>query len=561
MSGRNGVVAPMAAAKLPTTTNRTGAWRFERPVFSDRLAPCSEACPLGQNIPAIMALNSRGDFKQAYQEIRKENPFPGICGKMCFHPCERVCNRVQFDEAVSIREMEYLAFRLAAEKDLPEGEAQGSSDCHVGVVGGDAAGLSCAYFLRLLGHKVTILAPGPHPGILDLPATAAGLGRQYLEREVRGILSTGIQLRANTPKEAGYFHRLTNEFQAVYVSPGEADPEDPESIGRPSDRSVYTAEVLEKMFKDGKPPSLKGKVAVTGGGSRALKAARRVKELGGEPVVLLPFSAEEPPLAARELEDADKSGIALEWETEAFALIEKDGRIEGLMCVKSKGGGPSGLRGGSPESDEAVTFECEAGTVIIASPGSTGPDIIPPTVREKGLIVADSSLSLKRGRLIKEKDPARMLVGRMAQGKQAALSLDLGLRKRPFDELRRAAVGRLGALSFEVYQMGRSRGEHRPLNDVVRAKELNWAHFEKASRIKPSTSDKGFTKRQGVMSARRCFQCGRCNSCQKCYQYCPDLAIELEPETGRPELDYNHCKGCGICFEECPRGAVTLEAE
>lgn len=562
MRGRINGIPPMAAAKLPTTSNRTGTWRFERPVFSDRLAPCSEACPLGQNIPAIMAFNRQGAFRQAYHEIRKENPFPGICGKMCFHPCERVCNRARFDEPVSIQEMEYLVFRLAAEEAPSKEERRDSFGRHVGVLGGGVAGLSCAYFLRLLGHRVTVLEPGPHLEIFDLSTTASGPDMKYLENEMNNVLGTGIHFRANTPLEAGYFPGLEKEFQAVYVSPGVSGFENPTSVSGPGDRAVYMADEVEAMIKDGKPPSLRGKVAVTGGGNRALEAARRVKELGGEPVVLLPLPHDRPSLTARELEDAEKSGIALEWGSEAFALIERNGRIGGLMCVKRVEPGPSRPEKETTEPDKAVTFEFEAGTVIIASSGRTGLGIFPPIFREKGLLVVDSSRSFKRApRFVKENDLSRMLVRRMAQGKEAALSLDLGLRRRPFNELGQAAVGRLGALSFEAYRTSTSPGDPRPLGNVVRARELNWAYYEKAPRIKPSSSDRGFTKRQGILSAKRCFQCGRCNSCQKCYQYCPDLAIGLEPETGRPVLDEDHCKGCGICFEECPRGTVSMENE
>ena len=99
------------------------------------------------------------------------------------------------------------------------------------------------------------------------------------------------------------------------------------------------------------------------------------------------------------------------------------------------------------------------------------------------------------------------------------------------------------------------------LGNVVRVQELNLSFFKKFPRIKPSSPEEGLTERQNILSARRCFQCGWCNSCLKCYEYCPDLAIKVDPETGRPKIDYDHCKGCGICVKECPRGAISLEKE
>src|SRR5512136_2382286 len=138
---------PMAAAKEPTTPIRTGTWRFDRPVFVSRLAPCGEACPLGEDIPAIMALNGKGDFEGAYLKILEENPFPGICGRICFHPCERVCNRGRFDEAVSIKDLEWSAFKETQTREPIPGGTESEKGHKVAVLGGGPAGLSCAYFL------------------------------------------------------------------------------------------------------------------------------------------------------------------------------------------------------------------------------------------------------------------------------------------------------------------------------------------------------------------------------------------------------------------------------
>ncbi len=151
---------PMAAAKEPTTAIHTGTWRFERPVFVSRLAPCSEACPLGEDIPAIMALNGKADFAGAYSKIVEENPFPGICGRICFHPCERVCNRGRFDEAVSVKDLEWSVFKEVQAREPSTGAREPKKDRKVAVVGGGPAALSCAYFLALLGHEITILEEG-----------------------------------------------------------------------------------------------------------------------------------------------------------------------------------------------------------------------------------------------------------------------------------------------------------------------------------------------------------------------------------------------------------------
>ena len=548
---------PMAAANIPTTPNQTGTWRFERPVLVNRLAPCSEACPLGENIPAIMALNSQGAFDQAYNKIRKENPFPGICGRICFHPCERVCNRRQFDEPVSIQDMEFSLSKLVGKEISPEKEKLGLCAHHVGVLGSDIAGLSCAYFLALLGHRVTICEPGPYLRIFDLAAMDPRLSKEHLENEVKRVLGIGINIKTNISVKRDYYHRLAEKFEAVYISPGGRNPEILEAFGEPRQPSVYRAEEIERMVKEGKHPSVQGKVAIAGSGRRALRVARIVKEIGGQPTVLLPFSGTEASEMAQELEGAEKSGITLEFGHAPFALIQEGGKINGLMCLRVERPEPSDLQKGVPESAQGRSFEYRADAVIIASPERAHVDMVPPVVQETGLIVVDAKQFLKTSpKTDRDKGPERTIVRHIAKGKQAAMSLDLCLRKGPFEEIMRFAAGRLGVLSFEAYRMN-----YRPLGNVVRVQELNLSYFKKFPRIKPSSPEEGLTERQNILSARRCFQCGWCNSCLKCYEYCPDLAIKVDPETGHPQIDYDHCKGCGICVKECPRGAISLEKE
>ena len=211
---------PMAAAKEPTTGNRTGTWRFERPVFTSRLAPCSEACPLGQDIPAIMGLNSRGSFDEAFEKILEENPFPGICGKVCFHPCERVCNRAGFDEAVSIQDLEWFAFHETMTRDLPK-KGKEAGESRVAVLGGGVAGLSFAYFMMLCGRRVTLFEEGRHLSLLDLAAGRVGLEQEDLEREARRVLDAGVAVETGAPPREALYPELSRTFHALYSAPAQ----------------------------------------------------------------------------------------------------------------------------------------------------------------------------------------------------------------------------------------------------------------------------------------------------------------------------------------------------
>ena len=239
----------MAAATVPTTANKTGSWRFERPVFEERLAPCSEACPLGEHIPAIMALHRERSFEEAYQKIKLENPFPGICGQICFHPCERVCNRGRFDEPVSIRDLERFVSLKARDKNLSGFLPKEKTGGRLAVVGSGAAGLSCAYFLALLGHDVTVLEKASRIAMLEQVGPQSGLALDEVQWETNGVLGLLSSLRLDASEKELAREELARNYQAVYLSPAEGMEAD-----RKGSIPVIQASGLWILDEGGSPP-------------------------------------------------------------------------------------------------------------------------------------------------------------------------------------------------------------------------------------------------------------------------------------------------------------------
>ena len=134
----------------------TGKWGFQKPETAFMTAPCQEVCPAGNPIPQFLYQASEGRYEDALRTLLRENPFPGVCGRVCFHPCEGDCNRSQYDELVSINAMEWYVFDVNSKR-LPDIYAASNDDPkRVAVVGSGPAGLSAAYFLTLLGHRVTL---------------------------------------------------------------------------------------------------------------------------------------------------------------------------------------------------------------------------------------------------------------------------------------------------------------------------------------------------------------------------------------------------------------------
>ncbi|MCB1381055.1 MAG: FAD-dependent oxidoreductase, partial [Alphaproteobacteria bacterium] len=144
--------------------NHTGSWRTMRPEYVDRLPPCNNACPAGEDIQGWLSLAEQGDYELAWRSLTANNPMPAIMGRVCYHPCETACNRAVIDEAVGINSVERFLGDLANEKGWRFTMPARETGKHVLVVGAGPAGLSAAYHLRRAGHRVTIREAGPLAG-------------------------------------------------------------------------------------------------------------------------------------------------------------------------------------------------------------------------------------------------------------------------------------------------------------------------------------------------------------------------------------------------------------
>ena len=182
--------------------NQTGSWRTERPVYVDRLPPCNNACPAGENCQAWLYHAEEGDYRAAWEEIMLNNPLPAIMGRACYHPCETECNRAQVDEAVSIHSVERFLGDLAVAQGWNVTVDQPDTGLRVLVIGSGPSGLSAAYHLRRLGHAVTIMEAGPAPGgMMRFGIPKYRLPRDILDAEVGRLTKLGIEIRLNAKVE------------------------------------------------------------------------------------------------------------------------------------------------------------------------------------------------------------------------------------------------------------------------------------------------------------------------------------------------------------------------
>jgi NADPH-dependent glutamate synthase beta subunit-like oxidoreductase len=175
--------------------NRTGSWRTHRPVYVDRMPPCNDACPAGENVQQWLYRAESGDYESAWHLLVADNPFPAIMGRVCYHPCERACNRGKLDEAVGINAVERFlgdeALREGWKLPPPVDDRLRPIDTgkRVLVVGAGPSGLSAAYHLRRFGHRVKIVEAGPFAGgMMRFGIPAYRLPRHVLDGEIRRIM-------------------------------------------------------------------------------------------------------------------------------------------------------------------------------------------------------------------------------------------------------------------------------------------------------------------------------------------------------------------------------------
>ncbi len=274
--------------------------------------PCVALCPAGVDIPGYIALARAGRYNDAVRLIRKDNPFPTVCGYVCEHPCEARCRRRMVDDAVNICGIKRYACDHATDWTAPPcAEPTGKT---VGVIGGGPCGLSAAYFLSLMGHKVVVYDQRPKlGGMLRYGIPDYRLPPEKLDADIEFILSTGIEVHTGVAIGKDIpFSEFENRFDAVYIAIGAHNDKKIGIEGEDSE-GVYSAVQLLRDIGEGHVPDFRGKrVCVIGGGNVAMDASRTSIRLGAQSVTCVYRRRIEDMTALNEeIEDAQSEGCQI----------------------------------------------------------------------------------------------------------------------------------------------------------------------------------------------------------------------------------------------------------
>jgi NADPH-dependent glutamate synthase beta subunit-like oxidoreductase len=564
----------ISRSNISTEINKTGTWRFVRPKYQEKTAPCSAACPVGEDIARIEMLLNQGQYQDAIETILSENPFPSVCGRVCFHPCETVCNRMGFDDPVAIQALERFAGDVAIRDELtlklkkfPE---NGKTVC---IAGAGPSGLAAGYFLSQLGYACDIYEARSEPGgILRWGIPRYRLPDDIVASEIERIKGTGVNIICNTPVTQNFLNDVKNRYHAFFIGCGHNQSL---KMNIPGETMVFDGlELLNLLSREEASPPYET-AAVIGGGNTAVDVARSLVRLGTTTTLVYRRRKQDMPAFKAEVEMAEEEGVNIMELYSPLEINEDNGEyILSLQRMK-----PSDMETGRGQArviPDGQTVQDLRVRKIFAAIGAepSAPWQSPSLKNAETLQFSHCSLIASKPPLLFGGDltnTIKSVADAVASGKQAAIALDVFFKQGKHvvtDRLNACLVGNGPALSMECY-MGGKRSSRNPY--IVPYDDINLDYFSRNARIesKSLAMDKRvnsfdeieatFTINQAIDETRRCFNCGICNDCDNCRIFCPEIAVTLQNAKRCINLDY--CKGCGICVFECPRSAMDLEDE
>ncbi len=533
----------LSSAAGTSASYLTGTWRTERPVYVSLLPPCSAACPASEDIQRWLyeAQAAGKGYKRAWRAIVEQNPLPAVMGRICYHPCQTACNRVQLDENVGINAVERFLGDEAIAKGWSLTPPEAESGHRVLVIGSGPAGLSVAYHLRRQGHAVTIREAKPEPGgMMRYGIPEYRLPREVLAAEIQRIADMGVELICDQPVQD--LDAAMAGFDATVLTVGAGVGH---HIDIPAHAAAKVLDAVTMLAKtaQGEPPMLGRRVVVYGGGNTAMDAARTAKRLGAaDAMVVYRRTKDQMPAHEEEYLDAVGEGISVRWLSTITQVDEHSIVVEKMTLDDTGRPVPTGV------------FETLDADAVVLAVGqdvdlSLLSDVTEVDIADGVISVSDQMMTGRPG-LFAAGDAApgdRTATVAIGQGNLAAQHVDAYLRKAEYTAPSREPRATFDLLNTWYY--ADAPAQHRPTLEAAR----RTSGFDEVV--------SGLDRASALFEAQRCMSCGTCFECDNCYGLCPDDVITKLGPGERYEIDYDYCKGCGVCAAECPCGAIEMVPE
>ena len=501
-------------------------------VIEKKISPCKITCPAHIPVQGYVALIAEGKFREAHRRVRDAGiPFVGTLGRVCYHPCEKECKRADWDEAVSICALKRFAYDAGADHEKPEPVPVKYAE-RVAVIGAGPAGLTTAYNLALRGYKVTVFDALPAPGgMLAAGIPEYRLPRDVLSDEIDAITALGVELKMNTPigRDGGpALDDLRKEYQAVFMAIGAHGSS---RLGVPGEDlpGVFQAVPFLRHLNMGHEAKIGKRVAVIGGGNSAIDAARCALRLGADVQLVYRRSRKEMPAAAWEVAAAEEEGVKLTFLSAPTKVLEKDGRVAGIECIRMELGEPDSSGRRRPVPVPGSEYVLDVDTVIAA---------IGQNVESAGL-----GVETKWDRVIVDPLTLETSVKGVFAGGDAVIG--------PASVVEAIGAGIQAAESIHRYlrgldlRAGRAQDHPKakdievvPTSPVIRAPRERMQELSIAERMNGFKEvELGLTKEQAVAEAQRCLACAVCSECNQCITACQRGAVIHDDKPRHMEVD------------------------
>lgn len=533
----------------------------------DCVAPCQLNCPARTDCQGYVGLIANGEYDAAIRLIKDKIPLPASIGRVCPHPCEKACRRRNVEESVNIAQLKAFAADIDLRSDSYVPECKADTGKKVAVIGGGPAGLTAAYYLRQLGHSVTIYdMMEKMGGMLRYGIPQYRLPKEVLDKEIALIEKTGVKM-VNGKKLGVDFtiKSLKAENDAVIVAVGAWQSSSMRTPGEDL-QGVYGGIDFLRAVIQGKAPHIGKKVAVCGGGNTAMDACRTAVRLGAEEVyVIYRRTRNEMPADKLEIDEAEEEGVIYKFLTNPISFNGADGRLTSVTLQLMELGEPDESGRRSPVPIEGKTEEIAVDSVIMA----IGQKLVADDVKELELN--------KRGNIIADEDFFTTAIdGVFAVGDATNKGASIAVE----------AIGEADCCvkAVDAYLNGLEMEARVPYISRRDESRIDYSGREKAARITakvlPAAARKtgfdevslGLTEDEAQTEASRCLECG-CREYFKCRLLSVAQRYDIKPErfAGEMPVKYSHdenafierntakCILCGLCVRAC-REVMNIHA-
>ena len=548
-------------------------------VYHEDRPSCTIGCPAGVDIKAYVNLISDKKYENAVEIIRLANPFPGICGRVCTHPCEAECGRKDIDESVSIKTLKRFAADYELSRKSQMKEVSKKYEKSVAIIGSGPAGLTAAVDLTLAGFPVTVFEEGKEPGgLLTWGIPDFRLPKNIVRSEIKEMVNLGVEICAGERVE-NPLELLDEGYSAVILAIG---CQAPVMLNIEGNENLIDCLEFLKNVSLGKQQEI-GKTIVIGGGNAALDSARTALRLGAETTIAYRRTEEEMPAEAQEIHHAKEEGINFQFLAIPHKVLTNGEKVNGMIFQKAELGEPdeSGRRSPVPIPDDYFTIEAD--NIILALGSKPDTSSFPDTLN------LTKWLTLEIDEWSMTSSPGIFAAGDIVSGPSTIIDA-IGSGHCAANGVMKFLLGQEGAFGARESEMMLIVEAHDPTFE----KRINTDCISLENR--QTTFDEvemGMTEADALAEASRCRRCGSCGVCSVCLSVCDyrnavitimnadesalakipfqiadkkigqdwkieiddtELPVKIEPIMA--SVDEKLCIACGRCEESCPYKAI-----